>query len=177
MLMHPTKYTRASAHANLVLSKEVIIRGNMKLIVAQNNGWPAASEWGWKNTAGEWTTSVPMGGCTAIDVKGGLNGSAPGIPGAAPCLFDLDADNREQVNLATKNPAMVAELWAFLNDTMLTTFCKNVPSKPSTAPGTGCLSTPKALLGPCNATCANAYWARKSGKGSTGPICGVPGCV
>ncbi len=36
--------------------------------------------------------------------------------------------------------------------------------------------TPPALLGPCNAACASAYWARFGVHADPGPTCGVPGC-
>ena len=52
-----------------------------------------------------------------------------------------------------------AELWAELNATQRTAYTSRSPA---------------ALLGACNATCADAAWAPWGG--GPGPVCGVPGC-
>ena len=177
MLMDPGSHNRSSAHEYLVLSKEVVLKGGVKLLVAQNDGWAAAPSNGWKDTAGRWVASPPAWdrSCGQPDLPGGLNGSAPGVPGRTPCLFDLDADAREQTDLAAAEPATVAELWRVLNDTMLRTFCKRV-SPPPGVPAHGCGTSPAALLGSCNESCAQRYWESNFGKGANGPVCGVPGC-
>ena len=83
-------------------------------------------------------------------------------------MFDLDADAREQTDLAASRPADVSQLWAYLNDTMLRTFCKGTADGAKGTPG--CNSSPPELLGNCNPECASKKW------GKAGPQCGVPGC-
>ena len=63
-------------------------------------------------------------------------------------------------NLAADHPALLADLWGRLNRSYMTWFHSR---------------TPAALLGNCNATCANAYW-QKFNASMGGPVCGVPGC-
>lgn len=182
MLLAPTEHNISSAHEYLVLSKEVVISEKFKLLVAQNYGWEHGTKRfpdnGWKSAEGKWTKPTKPMPCMATDLAGGLNGSLPGVPGQLPCLFDIDADPEERTDLGgiAANAPLLHKLWAELNHTVLTAFCKNVPVKATMKPGSGCLSTPKELLGSCNAACANSYWAKHFGSGSTGPICGVPGC-
>ena len=107
----------------------------------------------------------------ATDLAGDLNGSLPGVPGQLPCLFDTSADESEHHDIAESNSAQVAQLWAKLNHTVLTAFCK-VGTNFSKTPG--CDSTPPELLGNCDPACASKYWKQKGG--GVGPVCGVPGC-
>eukprot|EP00041_Stephanoeca_diplocostata_P004443 m.45135 g.45135 ORF g.45135 m.45135 type:complete len:667 (+) comp15116_c0_seq3:133-2133(+) len=175
MLTHPEAHNRSSAHPYLVLSKEVVVAGSHKLLVAQNYGWSHTSDNGWKQPDGTWVAPAKAYNCGYTDLPGGLNGSLPGLPGRTPCLFDLDADVGERTDIAGSSPEIVAELWGVLNHTVLTAFCKDISIPPDTRSGSGCLSSPKELLGNCDAACAGAYWKQQYGS-SEGPICGVPGC-
>eukprot|EP00040_Diaphanoeca_grandis_P032979 m.200923 g.200923 ORF g.200923 m.200923 type:complete len:656 (-) comp32783_c0_seq1:107-2074(-) len=171
----------SAAHEYLVLSKEVIIAGDMKLLVAQNNGWSHGDDNGWKNhSSGFENITGRSYACDQTDLPGDLQpGAWPGIPGSLPCLFDVGGDMRETTDLldARSNPdptthARAMALWTILNHTHLTAFCRNVNNLQ------GCNSSPEKMLGPCNAACAAAYWEKISpGKGGGGPICGVPGCT
>ena len=197
MLMAPAGRSPDAAHKYLVLSKEVVVAGHYKLLVAQNDHGNPHSQNGWKDTAGVWHGQEMKLGCEMIDLPGGLNGSRPGIPGHPPCVFDLSVDSSERhdlVSASVGNPSqhnateqLLQELWSVLNHTVLTAFCKNMnkwPLSPKNesadhVAGAGCQSSPSVLLGHCNETCAYEYWTSAYGapsKGITGPICGVPGC-
>lgn len=179
-LLDPTQNQNASAvHPYLVLSKEVIVSGNTKLLVAQNFGWPHGSDNGWKGPefpSGNFENITGKSySCDQIDLPGDLS-TLPGIPGSRPCLFQVDTDPRETIDMAAagSNPnsqilETVNRLWAILNNTVLTAFCRNLTTG-------GCMSSPKNLLGPCNTECASDYWKTISGVAGAGPICGVPGC-
>ena len=67
-----------------------------------------------------------------------------------------------QTDLSSANQPTVAALWATLNASLITSFASRSPA---------------ALLGPCNASCASAYWTSLGSTSSHGPICGVPGCT
>ena len=87
LLMNPSTANRSSAHPFLVLSKEVIIQGQYKLLVGQNNGWPHGSDNGWKLAGpdGGWTGSAWVSPnttfpCGATDLDASFS-TLPGIPG------------------------------------------------------------------------------------------------
>ena len=125
ILSPPSVPNRSAAHEYLVLSKEVILAGKYKLLVAQNFGWPHTGDNGWKPaTGGQFTKPTETMPCMATDLAGDLNGSLPGVPGQLPCLFDTSADESEHHDIAESNSAQVAQLWAKLNHTVLTAFCK-----------------------------------------------------
>lgn len=177
-LMDSTQSKNATAvHAFLVLSKEVLIAGDSKLLVAQNAGWAHKADNGWKTISGSAfaNASGQSYSCDQTDLPGDLN-TLPGIPGSRPCLFALDVDPREMSDLAAGanvDPSVLAtvtELWAKLNHTVLTAFCRNFTT------AQGCMTSPAALLGPCNPACAADHWRTTSGSDDGGPICGVPGC-
>ena len=197
MLVSPAGLGAAAAHKYLVLSKEVVVAGRHKLLVAQNDHGNPYSQNGWQDTAGAWHGQQMQLGCERIDLAGGLNGSLPGVPGHLPCIFDLSVDSSERhdlVSASASDPSrraatglLLQELWSVLNHTVLTAFCKGLgkwplePKNESVAhvAGAGCQSSPPALLGHCNETCAYAHWTSAYGApahGITGPICGVPGC-
>ena len=89
------------------------------------------------------------------------------------------ADPGEKQDIAAGNEALVAQLWAQLNMSILTQRdCSAVGDKKGSEGIGGC--SPTAMLGSCDADCAAKYWKTHfdescGGKGC-GPICGVPGC-
>ena len=178
LIENPEAANRSSAHESLVLTKEVILVGNYKLLVAQNFGWSHTNDNGWKQPGNgsdvwkseKWIAPSKPYPCGATDGPGHL-ATLPGVPGQLPCLFDLSVDKTEHDDLGA-DPAhheLLMSMWDLLNRTVLTAFCKNVSG--GSGGGSGCNSSPAKLLGPCNAPCAQAHW-----KGSSGPVCGVPGC-
>lgn len=133
--------------------------GRYKLLVSQpkfksqNNGW--------KQLNGSWTASDDsQWPCNTQD--GPLDQILPGVPGQLPCLFDLNTDNGEHVNIAADNKPLVQAMWAQLNRTVLTTYLHGA-SGPAGNPGGVVRCSPAKLLGACNLQCAKAYYAGKSG--------------
>ena len=117
----PTNYSAAHP-TGLVLSKEVVILDQYKLIIAQNFGWPPVN--GWRNLDGSWVESQGntdnASACLQPDVAPSNDTYLGGLPGRVPCLFDIRADMRELQDIATSEPAIVAKLWERLNLTVLT---------------------------------------------------------
>ena len=120
MLMQPAAHPIDAAHKQLVLTKEVLIAGQYKLLVAQpffktqNNGW--------KDTSGSWGYSGVGTGidCESQDLSPKVSAlPVPHNASLSPCLFDLRQDPSERHNIASQLPAIVAELWAALNKTIL----------------------------------------------------------
>lgn len=175
MSTNPTNYSAAHPEG-LVLSKEVIILGPHKLIVAQNFGWPPVNDW--RQPDGSWiyATNETTPPCGVPDLKPTNASLLGGIPGSTPCLFDIRSDPSEKLDLGglPSWQATVDSLWRALNLTVLTSRdCSALgDSKGSEGIG-GC--SPAELLGNCDAECAGAYWQTHYGH-SLGPICGVPGC-
>ena len=145
----------SAARTSLALSAEALVRGSLKLVVAQPDPSSMASEtiesgWRWRNGSGwEDDGGEAAWGCGAYANRSRF----------APCLFDLAADPAERSDLAASRPDVVADLWAELNLTQRTAYASRSPA---------------ALVGACNATCADAAWAPWGG--GPGPVCGVPGC-
>eukprot|EP00045_Choanoeca_perplexa_P006606 m.57043 g.57043 ORF g.57043 m.57043 type:complete len:630 (+) comp13701_c0_seq3:2-1891(+) len=143
------------AHPYLVLTKEVILAGPHKLLVAQPN-FKTEND-GWKYPNGSWIESDPTRWpCDQQD--GPLDQVLPGIPGQLPCLFNLVEDEREETNLAEDNLDLVHSLWEKLNATVLSSYLHGA-SGPAGNPGGIPRCSPADLLGPCNETCAKAYYA------------------
>ena len=96
MLMDPGDHAIDSAHPHLVLSKEVLIAGNYKLIVAQpffksqNNGW--------KHKNGSWSSDnggLPVEDCTFQTLSPAKSFfPVPHNNTMQPCLFDIRKDQR-----------------------------------------------------------------------------------
>lgn len=158
MLMDPSSHNQSSAHTYLPLTKEVLLAGPYKLLVAQphfksqNNGW--------KYPNGTWTKSVEMP-CTHQD--GPLDNILPGVPGQLPCLFHITDDEREMHDLAPKKPNIVSELWRALNMSVLTSFLHGA-SGPVGNPGQISRCSPPEMIGPCNKTCAQQYFSKWDGN-------------
>jgi hypothetical protein len=199
MLMSPDKYPIDAAHKHLVVTKEVIVAANYKLLVSQpyfksqNNGWKTAD--------GVWSTDnngIPLVDCAQQDVSPIASFfPVPHNASLRPCLFDVRKDPGERHDLSAQFPAIVEELWAALNATILTTrdctgwtYKGTVgqipgPTQPSTDPEANATTScsPAQRKGPCNTACAKDYWEQNWQSGSHGagshgtpPQCGVPGC-
>ena len=179
MLTAPGNYSIDGAHAQLVLSKEVIISRQYKLLVTQpyfktqNNGW--------KQQNGVWRQphANESFDCMQQDASPKASALPVTVGGGIPCLFDLRQDPGEHVNLAAQHPDIVQQLWLALNTTVMGQRDCSGHSGPIPGPTqqdgitTGC--SPPSLLGSCDASCAAAHWTRISGK-PDGPVCGVLGC-
>jgi hypothetical protein len=152
MLLHPESYHRYSAHESLLLSREVLLRKGYKIMTRQRGHtyqpWDPFED-GWREANGTWTRpSEP----TCGQVWGKHNG---------PCLFDLEADPREQKDLSSSMPQLLDDMQKELDEAWKTFYVARSPAN---------------LMGPCDATCANAKWESFGGSSGHGPVCGVPGC-
>lgn len=171
-LMNSQNSSPNDAHEYLVLTKEVILSGQYKLLVSQpyfksqNSGWKQPDGTWKKMNADDWP-------CSFQDVSPKDSALPVPHPGKTPCLFDIRADPGEHVNIAKKNPDIVQKLWAELNATILTQRdCNGWTYEPIPGPSGTC--SPAKLLGKCDSTCAKKKWAKYGSN--DGPVCGVPGC-
>jgi len=157
-LTQPENATVLSAHPTLVLSKEVIMVGTIKLITALRGDTdqdydPLQDKW--QQPDGTWW--APPGfkqecGKVAVPYNKTL---------FTPCLYDLATDTNETTDLSAQFPKLRDLLWAELNRTYLAAFHARSPAW---------------LQGHCDTKCANKKWKDRGGKGAKGPMCGVPGC-
>eukprot|EP01059_Diplonema_ambulator_P003455 TRINITY_DN13137_c0_g1_i1.p1 TRINITY_DN13137_c0_g1~~TRINITY_DN13137_c0_g1_i1.p1 ORF type:complete len:545 (+),score=72.54 TRINITY_DN13137_c0_g1_i1:113-1636(+) len=174
ILMNRASYNISSAHPMLVLSKEVLIAGEYKLLVAQP--YFSTQNNGWKQPNGTWTPSDDSEWpCNAQDLPPN-QGFFPGS-GKPPCLFNLRDDMGEHNNIAPQNPSIVNDLWAFLNSSVLTVRDCSGWTGPIPGPDNQC--SPPSMIGPCNDACATKYYNTKypgGGNGNPGPECSVPTC-
>ena len=92
----------------------------------------------------------------------------------------------EHKNLAASNPDVVAELYAALNQTILTLRDCNgwsyqgrpngkIPGPLQPDNTTSC--SPPELIGHCDTKCAQAKWQKYGSHSGDGPHCDVPGCT
>jgi hypothetical protein len=176
MIIDPTnpKYndTYSAAHPTIALSKEVLLKGKYKLLVAERGGAPTNLqghydyENGWEYPNGTWVQPTDMQaggahGCGLCTSSHGCGARPAGWKG--PCLFDLDADPREEHDLGDAMPEVLASMWKELNDTWLGMYNGRSPA---------------SLLGPCNPACAKKHWSKLGSKfPDHAPICGIPGCA
>jgi arylsulfatase A-like enzyme len=174
MIVNPSSYNISSAHPYLVASREVVYKGQYKLLVSQPLFKTQMN--GWKQPNGTWILpKMSDWPCAAQDLSP-LTSYLPGIPGQLPCLFDLSKDPNEHTNIAADNLELVNDMWAHLNATVLTMRDCSGWSGPIKGPGGGC--SPPELLGPCDEACADNYWYSRYGgeQHGQGPICDVPTC-
>lgn len=191
---NPKSPSEAAHPKGLWLSAEVMVLGQYKLVVAQQdprttNSGPTL---GWRcggsgNPRCDTTTSYECG--ENPDTKGArtpqcqqqwVNASAKQCACGCsyeerdhfvPCLFDVNADKSEFTDISAQQLATRQQLWERLNASNLELYMHRGMERVEN----GTTRSPAHLLGPCNQECANAYWA-KWGLGSAGPVCGVPGC-
>lgn len=208
----PTNTSAAHPHG-LWLSAEVMVLGRYKLVVAQQD--PAVTNsgptLGWKcgGSAGVRCNTTVSASCgelpdtrgpatpqcdmwvkaTAAQCKCGCaytNRSA-----LVPCLFDVEDDPSEFHDLSAAHGELRTRLWRSLNLSNLELYMHRADTKDPSGDPTASRS-PAHLVGPCNATCAAAYWSKfephvfdsyediatdASDRDAPYPICGVPGCA
>ena len=162
MLMEPSSHSIDSAHPQLVLSKEVLIAANYKLIVAQpffkfqNNGW--------KDQNGTWSSEnsgLPLEDCTYQTLSPASSFfPVPHNASLKPCLYDIRKDPSERHNLAEQLPAIVEELWAALNTTILTQRDCRCATHALLSPHLWCHTKLRHAPSPCLAAAAGLTRAR-----------------
>jgi len=158
MIVSPRDHSKYSAHETIALSHEVLLKGKYKLMVAQRGATRQNFddfEAGWRYPNYTWVQP-------STRTCGEIFGSWENTQGRfKPCLFDLEADPREEHDLSTSMPELRDEMYKTLNDTWRTYFYARSPPE---------------LIGSCNAGCANTRWKSMGGISGHGPTCGVPGC-
>ena len=94
-----------------------------------------------------------------------------------PCVFDVALDVSEFNDVAAAHGALRAQMWAALNRSNLGLYMHRADTKESHGDPTANRS-PAEYTGPCNATCADAYWRQYGARAAAaGLTCGVPGCT
>ena len=175
-----TRNNVSASHAKLWLSAEVLMVGDYKLIVAQQQPAKSANPpiYGWKcnnphlNSTKRCdslhSATEPYFDATAAECKCGCQFKDRAQ--YTPCLFDVGADPSEFAPLEGEAAAKkMAVMWRQLNLTNLELYAR--------APGPrreG--SSPAHLVGACNQTCTEAYWSTFGVHHAEGPQCGVPAC-
>eukprot|EP00912_Choanoflagellata_sp_UC4_P001011 UC4_evm3s622 len=148
-LTNPQEHNFSSAHSKLWISKEVLIVGKLKLLVAQPDPAIMSSKSvnnGWKSISNDWNNTGADGwGCSKYRDRTNFK----------PCLFNLLDDESERIDLSDAQPDVVKTLWEELNYTQLTSYFARSPA---------------SLLGNCDEKCA-----MKKYGGCSHPTCGVPG--
>lgn len=185
LVTHPVPQDHTAVHEQLWLSSEVLIQGQYKLVVAQqepiktNNG----PENGWRcggsgHPRCDTHNSTSCGGQMGCDlwVKPTLAQCTCGCAYEdrnhfVPCIFDVETDQSEFHDLSAIKSSLKIHMWTALNLSNLEQYMQGIPGKKQ-AQG----RTPATLLGPCNSACAQNYWRRYGVHGDPGPECGVPGC-
>ena len=195
LVSSPQPKNSSAAHPRgLWLSEEVMVVGDYKIVVSQQepvktNSGPTL---GWKCGGSNHTrcnTTVSAGCGENPDTKGPATPACDTWVKATPeqckcgctfadrsvfnpCLFDVETDPSEYNDISDQHPEMRAQMWALLNKTNLELYMHHNDSR--TAPG----RSPADRIGPCNATCAAAFWKPYGEEGlHNGPVCGVPGCT
>ena len=144
----------AAKRRRLALSRECLLDGDLKLMVAQPSPKTMSANSlhnGWRLPNGTWTTADDsVYGCNAYHNRTNFR----------PCLFNVTEDVEERTNLADQMAGKLQSMWADLNKTFIGAFHSR---------------TPQHMLGNCNSGCSRKYFKGLGGSGS-GPICGIPGC-
>eukprot|EP00040_Diaphanoeca_grandis_P005387 m.32643 g.32643 ORF g.32643 m.32643 type:complete len:624 (-) comp16674_c0_seq1:218-2089(-) len=162
MLMNPQNYNFTSAHQTLILSREVILSGNYKLLTSQHGDTGQGADFfenTWQDPQGNWFSPPGWNQTCGFAVYGKMVKTRT----MKPCLFDLVADKNETTDLGDQQPELLQTMWTELNNSWLGYYHSR---------------TPADMLGPCDPVCASLKWRKMSGGDNDGgPICGVPGCL
>ena len=191
----PKNYT--AAHTELWVAAEVMIAGQYKLVVSQQdaNKTNSGPTLGWKCGG---TTHPRCDTLTSAECGENPDTKGPKTPQCnmwvnatdaqcacgcyfnrgvishpqVPCLFDVEADMSEFHDISGSAPPGLKEhLLHALKLQNLELYMHRADQRTNDSPS----RSPAHLLGPCNANCSAEYWA-KFMPGSQGPSCGVPGC-
>lgn len=158
MLVKPEQHSQYSAHKTIALSHEVLLDGKYKIMVAQRGATRQSydkTEAGWSYPNHTW---VQPSNRTCGEVDNTWENTQGRFK---PCLYDLEADPREERDLSQDMPELLTSMYKMLNDTWRTYFYSRSPAE---------------LLGPCDKSCADKHWVSLGGVAGHSPICGVPGC-
>ncbi|GBG24187.1 Arylsulfatase B [Hondaea fermentalgiana] len=147
-LMQPTEYARDAVHPVLVLSREAVLMGDMKLILAQPCSMGITSDieckddvhFGWVDRDNIFSDDDGLD-CLQFfdnrDVEAFMDGSFR----FRPCLFNVTADYREKSPI--DDVETQTKLWAALNETLLYQYTIRLPIKGKFG------MTPFYCSGPC----------------------------
>jgi len=158
MLTNPDAHHVYDAHETIALSHEVLLQGKYKLMVAQRGATRQnydILEAGWVYPNHSWVQPTTRSCGEVDDTWEKTQGRFK------PCLYDLEADPREESDLSKEMPDLMNAMYKRLNDTWRTCYYAR---------------SPEELLGHCDAKCANKHWT-SLGVSRHGPVCGVPGCT
>ena len=150
------EHSSDEAHEELVVTSEVLVAGRYKLVTAMPDPDLMKEkhvELGWRSPDGSWEEAdAAKWSCSTFEDRRVFR----------PCLFDIEEDEREKVDLSSKFPQLTMKLWKRLNETLRTRYATRSPPE---------------LLGTCDTSCAAKHFAQPAAKKHLRhPVCGVPGC-
>jgi len=134
-LMNPSESGVTGIHSQLMLSREVFLKGHLKLILAQpcSTGITSTLEeckddahYGWVDQNNLWTDEESLPCLQKFDVRK-TEAYNDGIFRFQPCLFNITADPREQNPL--DDPEQIASIWADFNSTLVHQYTIQLPQK------------------------------------------------
>jgi arylsulfatase A-like enzyme len=175
-LADPQKHSAPdSVHQYLWVSSQVLIKGDLKLIVAQpkqellgcwdekhhfipNNGWRRPEE------DGDWLMEEELHKAFGSSLASrAASCSTPESNHPTPCLFNVAEDPSELQNLASHHSSTVVDMWRLLMKLNKGAFLA---------------ASPPEMLGNCDPSCAIKHWKSIfKVEPYGGPVCGVPACA
>uniref|UniRef100_A0A7S3LSJ3 Sulfatase N-terminal domain-containing protein n=1 Tax=Aplanochytrium stocchinoi TaxID=215587 RepID=A0A7S3LSJ3_9STRA len=146
-LYYPERHSVDSAHPYLILSTEVVLKGDMKLITGQPCAIDANSPisrsckikdnedmYGWRiRNSLKWEKTEKDDKCIKVFNQYRLDEQYP----LKPCLFNVRTDEREQKPL--QDTAIMMELWKYLNQSLTYQYTTTIFGKLDGLSPEGCL--------------------------------------